>query len=182
MTRPKSLRLAEKRAQQRPFAAYPVIAQATASLSPKHTVEIKLHDASGVHVAACLWDPGLPTEIEMSELQERLDEELAPLFSLAQGRSGQPTGDFLRITNLRNPFSGFPVLKEARVAVSEKYTLELMLHEVPSGDKALWSNWEPHPPTEAEEKAFVGRIDAALEPFLDLVFSQPGRSSWGGAA
>lgn len=182
MTRPRRLRRAEKRTQQNPFAGFPVFAQARVQLSPEYTVEIKLHDAGGTYVAALLWDPRVPTEAEMAKLQERLDEELEPFFALAQSKSKRPGGRRLRISTRRNPFEGFPVTKEARVAVSEKYTLELKLHLVPSGDNALWLGWDPHSPTEAEEDAFGDRIDAALAPFFDLAIPQPGGLTRGDAA
>lgn len=168
--------------QQNPFAGLHILAQSRVPLSPKYTVEIKLHDTDGAYVAACLWDPRVPTEAEMAKLRERLDEELEPFFALAQSKSKRPGGRRLRITTRRNPFAGFPITKEARVAVSKKYTLALTLHEVPSGDSALWAAWYPHPPSEAEKEALGDRIDAAFAPFFDLVIQQPGRITRGGNA
>lgn len=168
--------------QQNPFAGLPILAQSRVPLSPKYTVEIKLHDTDGAYVAACLWDPRVPTKAEMAKLRERLDNEFERLVALAQSKSKQPGGRRLRITARRNPFAGFPIVKEARVAVSNEYTLELALHEVPSGKKALWAAWDPHPPSEAEEEALGDLIDAALAPFFDLAFSQSGRSTRGGEA
>lgn len=168
--------------QQNPFAGLPILAQSRVPLSPKYTVEIKLHDTDGAYVAACLWDPGVPTEAEMAKLREQLDDEFERLVALAQSKSKQSGGRRLRIAVRKNPFAGFPIVQEARVAVSNKYTLELTLHEVPSGDNALWIGWDPHPPTEAEEDEFGDRIDAALAPFFDLAFSQSGRSTRGGEA
>lgn len=180
MTRPKRVRRASKRAKQDPFAAYPIVAQARVPLSPKYTVEIKLHDADGVYVAACAWDPHLPSQAEKNALQDRLDEELEPFLALALRRAGRQDGNRLRITTRRNPFAFLPVLLEARLPVSEKYTLELLLHEMPDSNNALWMGWDPHPPAEEEEDEFRDLIDAALAPFFDFPIAQPGHPGRGG--
>lgn len=168
--------------QRNPFANIPILAQSIVRLPPKYTVEITLHDTDGAYVAACLWDPSVPTEPEMAELQGRLDDELERIVASVQTSSKIPDGERLRLTTRRNPFAGLPVVKEARVAVSEKYTLELTLHEVPSGNNALWIGWDPYPPSEAEEEAIGDRIDAALAPFFDLALSEPQRFTKGGEA
>ena len=182
MTRPKRLRRAEKRARQSPFAAYPVLARARVPISPTYTFEIELYNVDGVHTLVRRWHPCVPKEAEMAKLQERLDEELAPFLALAESKSGLPISWGLRIKIESNPFAALPVIMEARTPVSEKYTLELTLHEVPSGDCALWIGWDPHPPSMAEELAFEHRIDAALAPFFDVGFGRPRHSPWGGPA
>jgi len=65
----------------------------------------------------------------------------------------------------RNPFAGLPILKEASVPVSPKYTMKLALHDA-GGDVALWCGWEPNPPSKAEEDALSEQIDEVLEPFF----------------
>lgn len=73
----------------------------------------------------------------------------------------------------RNPFARLPILKEARVPVSPKYTLELALHDA-GGDIAVWLGWEPYPPSKAEENALAERIDEALEPFFNEAYTRAG--------
>jgi hypothetical protein len=65
----------------------------------------------------------------------------------------------------RNPFARLPILKEARVPISPKYTIELALHDA-DGDIAVWLGWEPYPPSETEQNALSERIDEALAPFF----------------
>lgn len=73
----------------------------------------------------------------------------------------------------RNPFALLPILKEASVPVSPKYTLEVSLHGAP-GDIAIWLSWEPYPPSEAEESALSERISEALEPLFHEAYIRAG--------
>lgn len=76
MTRPKSVR----RQMTGPYAGLPILKKKRVRMSSKYAVDIALHDAEGVYVISCVWDPKLPSAIEMDKLHNRLQEELAPFY------------------------------------------------------------------------------------------------------
>ena len=84
MTRPKSVR----RQMKGPYAGLPILKKKRVRMSSKYAVDIALHDAEGVYVISCVWDPKLPSAIEMDKLNGRLQEELAPFVEMAGMHSG----------------------------------------------------------------------------------------------
>lgn len=89
MTRPKSVR----RQTKGPYAGLPILKKKRVRMSSKYAVDIALYDAEGVYVTSCVWDPKLPSAIEMDMLHERLQEELAPFFETFGLHSGFLLGD-----------------------------------------------------------------------------------------
>lgn len=88
MTRPKSIR----RQMKGPFAGLPILKKKRVRMSSKYAVDIALYDADRVYPISCVWDPKLPSAIEMEMLHDRLQEELAPFYETLGLHSGFLSG------------------------------------------------------------------------------------------
>ena len=80
----------------------------------------------------------------------------------------------------KNPFAGFPVLKNARVPLSPKYAVEVTLYNA-GGPLVLSCIWDPHLPSQAEKDALSDRLDEELAPFYEVALIQSGLLGSGGA-
>jgi hypothetical protein len=89
MTRPKSARQAAKKG---PYAGLPILKKQRVRMSPKYAVNITLYDADRVYPISCVWDPKLPSALEMEMFHDRLQEELAPFFQTAGLHAGFLSG------------------------------------------------------------------------------------------
>ena len=84
MTRPKSVR----RQMKGPYAGLPILKKKRVRMSSKYAVDITLYHAEGVYVTSCVWDPKLPSAVEMEMLHDRIQDELGPFFETVGLHSG----------------------------------------------------------------------------------------------
>lgn len=88
MTRPKGVR----RRMKGPYAGLPILKKKRVRMSSKYVVNIALYHADRVYPISCVWDPKLPSAIEMGMLHERLQEELAPFYEAFGQHAGFLSG------------------------------------------------------------------------------------------
>ena len=88
MTRPKSIR----RQIDGPYAGLPILKEKRVRMSSKYAVDIALHDAKGIYMISCVWDPELPNASEMAMLHNHLEAELAPFYETLGLLSGLLSG------------------------------------------------------------------------------------------
>lgn len=91
MTRPKSVR----RQMNGPYAGLPILKKKRVRMSVKYAVDIALYDANRVYVVSCVWDPKLPSAVEMEMLHDRIQDELAPFYEAFGQHAGFLSGDVI---------------------------------------------------------------------------------------
>lgn len=91
MTRPKSVR----RQMEGPYAGLLILKKKRVRMSSKYAINITLYEAHRVYPISCVWDPKLPSAMEMEMLGDRLQGELASLYKAVWLHSGFLSGDVI---------------------------------------------------------------------------------------
>jgi hypothetical protein len=89
MTRPESVR----RQMKGPYAGLLILKKKRVSRSSKYAVNIMLYEVHGVYPIPCVWDPRLPSALEMKKLGDRLQWKLASSYKAVWLNSGFLSGD-----------------------------------------------------------------------------------------